>query len=67
MYRPPSRLLRKLYVLLERQEAILWWEQAKRYCPEHAPTDFRLRRETVTARKERIRDLQLRIDRAQNR
>jgi hypothetical protein len=66
-YRPASRLLKRLYTELERQEALLGWEQVKRYCPEHRPTDFRERQATCLARKHRIWDLQARIDRAQNR
>ena len=55
------------YTELERLEGILAWQRARRYVPEHAPSDFRARRDACRPYEARIRDLQARIDRAQNR
>ena len=66
-YRPPSRLLRRLYAELERLEGILAWSRARRYVPDSASLDFRCRREACRPYEQRVRELQARIDRAQNR
>ena len=64
--RPPSRRLRKLYRELETLDQEIERARTRDYCPDHAPTDFVVRRRVLHVLFQERFALEARINHLQN-